>query len=231
MTPQTAATTLPALAIAELQQRSLEQAERFHGGRQYEEWHGLELCRRAIVENDDACWRALHELLNAQVVSWCTRAGQGVDADEVAAVAWEKFWISFTPAKLAAARGLAGVLLYLKMCTRSAVIDVYRARNPGTSIERAEINLSDSAPQPADLCTRAVTNAELRRIVSSHLRNERERVFVRLRYTMDRSPAEIAATRPDLFEDATRVYAVARTLLDRLRRSKRLKAWLDEHAS
>ena len=63
----------------------------------------------------------------------------------------------------------------------------------------------------------------MRGLIDSHLSSEEERALIYLKYELGLKSAEVQGRRPDLFPTVNDVYRVTRNLLDRLRRSPRLR--------
>jgi len=230
------------LSAAELCRRCREETARFRRREPHDDRPCLDLIRRAVNERDDPCWQALTEVYGDQVAAWCRRAGGATaDLDELVALAWAKFWQYFTPAKLAASAGAAGVLRYLQMCAQSAALDLVRARPRELPLEwgvshHAEgasrdhdplaYRYPDPSPTPEEIVTARAAGAEVRAVIGSLLRGEREQVLVYLMYELGLRSAEVQAKRPDLFASVREVYATTRNVQDRLSRSAALRAWL-----
>jgi hypothetical protein len=188
---------------------------------------GYELFRRAVVDRDEPSWHALVSLYQQQVVRWCRTDLPGVDAEDLAMVAWTKFWRSFTPVKLVAAGGTAAVLRYLQMCARSTLVDAARAARAAASIPLTDADTSTGrgGNDPADAPSCAADRHAFWRAVDRHLHDDGDRLLVRLRYQEDLRPAAIHAIHPDLFPSVTEVYRRSRLILDRLRRCAELRRW------
>jgi RNA polymerase sigma factor (sigma-70 family) len=226
--PMTCARPPHDLSIMEVCRRCREETERYRRHEPHDDRYCWEMFRRAVRDRDDACWQAMTEIYHSTVTSWCRRAGADPsDVVDLVIEVWARFWQHFTLEKLAPDSGAAGALQYLKMCARSVVMDQARARRRHISLESAA-GYADAAPTPADAHADQAARAELWRIVERHVRTERERVLVHLAFVIDMKPAEIAAARPDLFASVREVYSTTRNLLDRLRRSDALRAWLTE---
>ncbi len=209
---------------------------RYRRGEACDAAEALELFRRAILERDDAAWSAVHSLYNPIVLAWCRRASSNstTNSEEVASLAWEKFWRSFGPHKFEAAAGIADILCYLKMCTASAVIDWARQqrwdfslnlegqedREGSLVVSRLAHGTESSVEQTIIACE---DRAELWANVDKHIRMPRERVLLRLRYELGLRSTEIQMRRPDLFPDVAAVYRTTRNLLDRLRRDLQVR--------
>jgi hypothetical protein len=216
------------VSVETLASRCREEMARFRRGEPCEDRFCLELFRRAVIDRDEACWRELHALFSEQVLGWCRQAGGGfaVDPEEAACIAWERFWRYFTPAKFAAAKGAGGVLRYLKLCARSAVLDAAQSGARLQSLDAEARDRSDGRPTPADAQADRDARARFWAIVNANLHDSRERLLAHLGYEVGLRPCEIRARRPDLFPSSEEVYRLTRNIVDRLRRNRDLSAWL-----
>jgi len=213
-----------------LSKRCSEEVARYRRGEACDDSFSFELFRRAVVARDEVAWQSLHGIFNEQVHSWCRLAtlGRSTDAEELVCVTWEKFWLNFTPAKLAAASGGPGVLRYLKMCARSAAIDAARSRAPAFSLDESPVEEADRKPVLSEAHAEREAHACFWAIVNDTLRDDRERVLAYLMYERGLRSCEVQAKRPDLFPSASEVYRVTRNLLDRLKRNRALLAWFED---
>ena len=66
--------------------------------------------------------------------------------------------------------------------------------------------------------------------IGQELQDEPERVVAFLSFTRDLKPAEIFRRHPALYESVADVYRVKRNVIERLRRSPRVRAFLAESA-
>lgn len=217
-------------SVAEVCRRCQEETARYRRGEPFDDRFCFDMIRRAVIERDETCWSQLHAIYGEQVHTWCRRRSPNpsTDIDELAAMAWEKFFVAYTPEKLAAAAGSAAVLRYLKMCAQSVAIDAIRAQSGSVSLENAAVDPPDAAPAPGEAQAERAGQAALWEIVSAQLRNERERVLIHLMYDIGLKSAEIQAQRPDLFPEVGEIYRLTRSIHDRLERSPELRAWRDE---
>ncbi len=215
------------MPVAEICRRCREETERYRRREGHDDRFCLEVIRRAVVERDDRCWETLHAVYAEQVLTWCRKAAGGLNAEpeELVALAWAKFVRSFTPEKLQLANGAAGVLAYLKACAVSVTIDLQRGRDLTVPFDEA-IGERQQVDSPAEIHAAHVHRAEFWALIAAHLHDERERVFMELCYERELKPAEIQRRRPDLFPTIRLVYTTRRNVHDRLRRSPRLRTWL-----
>lgn len=217
------------LSVLDLSRGCAEQTERYRQGQPFDDRYCFELLRRAIVGRDADAWAEIMTVYREQVLHWCrtTRAAAALEADDLAALSWEKLWGSYSPDHFARANSSAAVLRYLKLCVHSVALDHARAASsPSRALDEAAYALADPAPTPEGEVSARARHDELWRLVEEHLRDERERVLLTLLYELGLRPAEVTAQRPDLFPTAADVYRVTRNVLERLGRSARLRAWL-----
>lgn len=214
------------MPVAHLCRRAQEETNRYRTGITGDERFAMEVVRRAVVERDEVCWEALHAMYGPVVQAWCRAMYRHaeLEVEELAALAWEKFWRSFTADKLAVCRGAGSVLAYLKACVHSVVVDAQRRRPAPLPLDAAGTR-PDLMPSPEETVTAAEERARLRELVLRHVRDERDRAIVVLSYELGLRSAAVQAARPDLFPTVADVYRATRNLLDRLGRSRELRAW------
>lgn len=232
---------LAGLSAVDLCRGCQQETARFLRGHPHEDAVCYEVFRRAVCDGDGICWEQLALIYRDQVRSWCrtARKSPAADYEELAAVAWERFWRSFTAERLAAASGTPAVLAYLRACAWSAAASSARAEGAVLSLDEllpaangparsiGEL-LRDSDPLPAEQAEAAEGRAELWRLVSSHLKNETEQILMHLTLEIGLKPREIQAQRPDCFADVKAVYTLTRNIYDRLGRSAELRRWYEE---
>jgi hypothetical protein len=223
------------LSVAELCRRCRQETVRYRGGEPHDDRYSFEVFRRAVVERDERCWQELYDLYHDQVLTWCRQAGGALagDLDEFLALTWERFWMNYTPEKLHASTGTAAMLSYLKMCSRSVVVDAARGRQRSVFGHPAALPLDHAAVEwaarqasPDETLASSAGRDALWQAINSRLRDERERVLMYLTLELGLRSAEIQTRRPDLFPAVVDVYRATRNVLDRLRRDAELRAWL-----
>jgi DNA-directed RNA polymerase specialized sigma24 family protein len=187
----------------------------------------FELFRRAIAEGSSLCWRYLHNQYYSLARYWVSRrAPPDPDTiDDLTQDALGAFWRSYTPDKLARARGLGDVLAYLKSCAASAVAQARRkAKRNVVEAEWDErvVESCVSTRSAEALALRQMTSQHLWAIVEARCNDERERIVACLAFQFDLKPGDIVERLPDLFPNVSVVYRVKRNLLARLRRDATL---------
>jgi len=121
-------------SVEALRAEALEHEARFSHWQDSSGAAGMELFRRAIVEHDEAAWRAVVEIYGGMLAAQAgRRALRGLIAEDDGFCvdrAFQRFWIATRRNRLEAERfgDLSAVLKYLKMCLASVLLDEARAR-------------------------------------------------------------------------------------------------------
>jgi DNA-directed RNA polymerase specialized sigma24 family protein len=219
--------TLHALCV-----EARRQEHNWAGGLPSDTAAGLELFRRAIVDNDEAAWAAVIDLyrplLQAQTARRSLRDLVSEDNGFCVDRAFQRFWQATRAGRLRDLSDLASILSYLKLCLASVMLDEARARSRqlATSIDTVspEASLTDD---PSEVAVGRVARAELWRAVNAELRSDDERLVARLSFLRGLTPREIFARHPDRFEDVVSVYRTKRNIVDRLRHSRAIRRLVD----
>jgi hypothetical protein len=222
--------SLQLLTIHELALRCSEESNRFVCRGVSNDRYCLELFRRAIVKRDDDAWACIYQQYAPLVLAWVAQhqsaaplLGQDGGAPLVNA-AFAKFSLALTPPKMENFASLAALLKYLKMCVHSVVADEVRSRNARQFEEALElIEHEPVAADPADDIVADISARSLWRVVQAELKGEEERVLVYLAFVHAMKPAQISSRQPQLFPTVDDVYRIKRNVLERLRRSRRLR--------
>src|ERR1700687_3313073 len=193
---------------------------------------GVELFRRAIADADEEAWEAVvalyRGLLIAQSARQVVRGLVDEDAGFCVDRAFQRFWRATRARGIHEFQDLASILKYLKMCLASVLLDEARARR-----RQACVSIDDLSPEayvstdPSAEVVANIAQVELWKAIDRELRNDAERLVVRLSFAAGLSPREICALHPDHFPDVSEVYRLKRNLIERLRRSKAISGLLD----
>jgi hypothetical protein len=186
---------------------------------------------RAIVQRDDGAWAAVVEQYRGIILAY---VGQHSLASLIRESedfwvnrAFQRFWTAVGPERFVRFPDLPALLKYLKLCVHSVLLDEARRRRAGslTSLEE----LPESAPAPATAEGNVVgqlAGEQLWETVLRELHDESEQVVAFLSFARDLKPAEIFERHPRLYESVGDVYRVKRNVIERLRRSPEVRAFL-----
>ena len=205
-----------------------------HTGRENaaEDAAGLELFRRAIADGDEAAWRDVVDmyrgLLLAQaghhVVRGLVLEDDGFCVDR----AFQRFWGASRAGRIRRFDDLGAILKYLKMCLGSVMLDEARTRRrqAWTSFDDLA-HEADVSTDPSGEIMGRLARGELWAAVGRELADPKEHLVARLSFVAGLSPREIRARHPDQFEDVFEVYRIKRNMIDRLRRSRAIRQFID----
>jgi DNA-directed RNA polymerase specialized sigma24 family protein len=212
--------------------RACEEENRLRpDGPPYRDDFSRELFRRAICERDPGAWEALFGLYRSLVASWVRKhpAADSVQArDDCVNLVFERFWVAVGPDRFDEFPSTASLLKYLKVCVHAVLIDEVRARR---AAQQALATLPTeegrtTAPDVGALAAVRLAEGELWQSITREVADGLERLLLYLSAALDLSPRQIHARYPKLFPTVQDVYRTKRNVLDRLRRSHRLRQQL-----
>lgn len=226
-------THLEVLTLPELARNCAEETNKFLKQRPSNDRYCLEIFRRAIINQDDGAWSCLYQQYSPLVLTWVTQhqsaaplLGQDGGAPLVNA-AFAKLAQALTPEKIHNFDTLAAILKYLKMCVHSVVADEVRARQSRQYEETLDaLEHEPAGEDPAEYVVAKIAAYDVWQLVLEEVHAEDERVLIYLAYVLGMKPGEISSQQPGLFPSVDDVYRIKRNVLERLRRNRRLQAFL-----
>lgn len=224
--------TPTSLDVLQLAQRCAVEQQRYHQHQPSDDRYCLELFQRALQRHDEYAWSLLYEQFNGTLLSWLHQhrcAHLVLEREEPGTLthaAWTKLWSATSSAKENKPdfSALASILIYLKRCLNSVVMDEVRKQKMyQPEISLTDVNLS-MVDDPGD-----DQAASLWALVERALPDRRERLLAYYLFVQKLKPREVVRLAPKDFPTAQEVYRQARNILDRLRRSPLLLRWLEEN--
>jgi RNA polymerase sigma factor (sigma-70 family) len=227
MMKQADLTRLPLEAVAAGCRAEAQRRQRQEAG------YCFELFRRALEGAEQDAWQSVSAQYHRLILEWVYAVRAPTDAideaEDVAYEAIERFWrtLSGRCNPLAGRFPHVGALLkYLQQCVVTTVLDRRRqARRDArrAALASAEASLREGVPGPESEVIEGVDRsallARVRAWVDANVSDPAEQLVLRLSYTDDLSPAEIAARFPDRFADAADVRQIKERVLRRARRA------------
>ncbi len=210
-----------------------EETGKYRRNEPFSEAYCLELFRRAVRDRDEACWVAIVDQYRGSVLAWVRRhstAGAiGVDEDEWVNDTFARFWKAFTPERLDQSLGLATVLKYLQMCVHSVVMDRWRQSQNTLMMETSDQFLDEDEAEPSvdSLAEGKLAAAELWQAIREELADAAERKVVYLSFVLGLKPGQVHERYPSEYPSPSEVYRIKRNALDRLRRSPKIREFLE----
>jgi DNA-directed RNA polymerase specialized sigma24 family protein len=226
-----AAEELAAMSNAELLDACQRESGRFVRGDRFSDAFALELLRRAVCDRSSEAWEALVSLYGG-IVRSCLRRYRGFAASPSDETIWvhrtfERLWLAVGPERLHLIPSVGALIAYLKTCAHSVIMDEARER---LDPRRVPLDLAPAiAFELPDATVRVVerlTASEIWRAVAAELHDDAEREVAYQSFVHGAKPAEICAAAPERYAHVADVYRIKRNLLDRLRRSPRIREFL-----
>jgi RNA polymerase sigma factor (sigma-70 family) len=213
------------MAVEDLAQRCAQETDLYFTHHDYDSSYCFELFRRAIQSNDERALEVVIVQYQPLVARWVDRwmgrhpdfAFVNEEAQDFIAQAFERFWISFTPAKFDRSRNIADILKYLQMCVHGAIMDAWRKLRR-LQLEQElgddEQESSEPAPTPEEL----LQKDEFWQLIRKKSKDPREYKVIYASFYLALSPREILAEYPNDFRDIKEIYQCKANLLERLGR-------------
>jgi DNA-directed RNA polymerase specialized sigma24 family protein len=223
--------TVRELPIVELARRCREETQRFLRGDDRDDSFCFEIFQRAVVDRDNDAWEAIVAQYRGIVLAY-------VNQHTAAAVlrepddywinrAFQRFWGAVGAERFGRFPDLPALLKYLKMCVHSVLMDEVRARRASSASSLDD--LPETTPDASNAESSVVgdlAGEQLWAVIRRLLQDQAEERVVYLSFARDLKPAEIAERHPDLFAGVADVYRVKRNVIERLRRSAEIRAFL-----
>src|SRR5260370_1121646 len=124
---------------------------------------------------------------------------------------------------------LAALLKYLKLCVHSVLMDDVRARRavPVNSLEEVPETVPATATTAEQRVVGKLASEQLWATIAAELQDEAEQVVAYLSFARELKPSEIFGRHPRLYASVADVYRIKRNLIEPLRRSPQVRAFLE----
>ena len=223
--------TLREVPLRELANRCREETLRFLRGEPREDAFCFEVFERAVARRDDAAWEAIMTQYRGIVLAYVgqhTAPTMMREPDDYwVNRAFQRFWSAVGPERFSQFPDLAALLKYLKLCVHSEVMDEVRARKAGSVTSLDDLGETAAAPNNSERSALGKLAAEeLWAAVLREMQDEAEQVVAYLSFARDVKPAEIFRRYPRLYGSVADVYRIKRNVIERLRRSEEVRAFL-----
>lgn len=223
--------TMQQVSLVELARRCREETQRFLSGGDRDDAYCFEIFHRAVVDRSDAAWEAIVVQYRGIVLAYVgqhTAAAMLRETDDYwVNRAFQRFWSAIGPERFSQFPDLPSLLKYLKLCVHSVLMDELRARRAASTASLDEVPVTLPARADAERTVLGkLSGQQLWDAIDRELQDEAERTVVFLSFARDLKPAEVAERHPELFASVADVYRVKRNVIERLRRSAEIRAFL-----
>lgn len=221
---------LQQMPVGDLAQRCAQETDSYFNHKNYDSRYCFELFRRAIRDNDERALEVIIVQYNPLVERWVDRwmsrhpdfSPFHEESQDFVAQAFERFWVSFKPAKLEKSQSLAAVLTYLQMCVNGAITDSWRKTRRIQIEEEAgdeEQEFLEPEPTPEDV----VQNHQFWQLIEKKAKDPKEYKVVHASFYLNLSPREILAEYQGEFNSIKEIYQYKANFLERMERDEEIK--------
>jgi DNA-directed RNA polymerase specialized sigma24 family protein len=218
------------LTVEELAQRCAQETYLYFNHKENDPQYCFDLFRRAIRNKDERALEVIIAQYQPLVAKWVDKwmdkhhdfQSTSEEAQDYVAQAFERFWISFTPAKFDRSQSLAAVLRYLQMCVNGAIMDgwrKYRRAQVEQDLGDEEQRSSEPEPLPEDL----LQKDEFWQLIRKKSKDPKEYTIVYASFHLDLSPREILAEYQNDFSNIKEIYQYKANFLERLERDEEIR--------
>ena len=212
---------LPALAA-----HCLREIDNYRRGEPSTDTYGVELLRRATVEDDQEAWLWVHHCFGGLVRAWLHRhpkreAACRLESEEhYVAQAFERFWQSTTANQRVEFSTLAAALQYLHASLHGAILDTLRMY----ALPR-EVSLPEPGEPGEPYVEEGTESSEVWEVLKTMLLNPREQRVAYLFFYCGLKPREIMRFCPQEWSSVYEIYRLRRTIMERLLRNADHLRW------
>jgi hypothetical protein len=217
--------------LRELARRCHEETLRFMHALPHDDAFCFEVFRRAIAGRDDEAWTAVvaqfRGIVLASVRQHSVAAMMREPDDYWVNRAFQRFWSAVGADRFGQFPDLSALLKYLKVCVHSVLMDEVRARRKLVvgSLEELSETAADHTDAGQTVLGEMAAD-ELWATIMGQLQDEAEQIVAYLSFARDMKPAAIFRRHPRRYDSVADVYRIKRNVIERLRRSAEVRAFL-----
>jgi DNA-directed RNA polymerase specialized sigma24 family protein len=213
------------LNTAGISHRCAKEQRHFLNGMPFDPAYCYELFHRALNQSDDGAWQNLLEIFSPLVSGWILRhrdfSQTHEDVEYFVQGAFVRFWTALSGRGFDEGRDLAALLLYLKRCVHSEIVDHLR-RDRLQTLAAATEELQE-VPDSIQVQTDPIAVENLWALVEDRLIDEKERIVVYASFFLAFQPREIFAHYRSHFSGVREVYRIKENVISRLKRTPQLE--------
>jgi hypothetical protein len=201
------------MSLPELAVQCLRELEHYRRGEPCTDTYGVELLRRATIQDNQEAWTWVQHCFGGMVRRWLRRHPQRevtcrLESDEnYVAQTFERVWQATAFNQQVEFSTLTAALQYLRASLNGAILDILRAN---------ERSGEAPLPEPAEPRVEDSTDSsEVWESLQAILLNPREKRLAYLLFHCGLSPQEIVRFCPQEWSDVQEIYRIRRTIMER----------------
>ena len=213
--------SLPLLAA-----QCLRELDHYRRGEPYTEAYGLELLRRATIQDNQEAWAWVQHCFGGMVRGWLRHhpkreVAYRLESEEnYVAQVFERFWQATAFNQRVEFSTLAAALQYLRSSLNGAILDMLRAY-----VRPREVSLPGPGEPGEPLVEDSIDDNEVWESLHMILTNPREQRLAYLLFHCGLKPREIIRFCPQEWSDVQEIYRLRRNIMERLLRNADHLRW------
>ena len=214
------------LSLPVLAAQCLRELNNYRRGEPCTDTYGLELLRRATIQDNQEAWAWVQHCFGGMVRGWLRRhpkrevACRLESEENYIAQAFERFWRATAFNQRVEFSTLAAALQYLRASLNGAILDMLRAY-----ARPREVSLPGPGEAGEPLVEDSSDNSEVWDILQMILSNPREKRLAYLLFHCGLKPREIVRFCSQEWSDIQEIYRLRRNILERLLRNADYLRW------
>lgn len=210
-------TAYNALNIETLVGQCSREIDNYRNGEPFNNEYGLELLRRAIVEENEEAWTGMQHCFSGLVRGWLHRhpkrdiAFRLESEENYVAQTFERFWQATALTRHVEFITLAAAMQYLHACLNGAILDTLRAY-----ARPREVTLPEAGEVGELQAEDTTENSEVWDALQTMLSDEREKRLAYLLFHCGLKPREVIRFCPQEWSDVYEIYRLRRNIIERL---------------
>jgi DNA-directed RNA polymerase specialized sigma24 family protein len=207
------------MSLPLLADQCLREVDNYRQGEPYTEAYGLELLRRATIQDDQEAWARIQHCFGETVRGWLRHHPQREVAyhlqseENYVAQTFERFWQATAFKQRVEFSTLAAALQYLRASLNGAILDMLRAY-----MRPREVSLPGPGEPGEPLVEDSIDDNEVWDILHVLLSNPREQRLAYLLFYCGLKPREIVRFCPQEWSTVQEIYRLRCTMMVRLLR-------------
>ena len=214
------------MSLSALAAQCVKEIDHYRRDELYTDTYGIELLRRATVENDQEAWAWVQHCFGGLVRGWLHRhpkraAACRLESEEAyVALAFERFWQATTSNQQLEFHRLAAALQYLRASLYGAMLDTLRAY-----ARPREVALPEPGEAEEPYVEDSTDSSEVWEVLQAMLPNPREQRVAYLLFHCGLKPREIVSWFPQEWSSVREIYRLRRTIMERFLRNVDQLRW------
>jgi hypothetical protein len=215
------------LGLSVLVVQCLREIDNYRKGEPYTDKYGLELLRRATIENSYEAWESMQCCFDGLVHGWLRRhpkrrlASRFESEENYIAQAFERFWQATTLHQRMEFRTLGAALQYLRACLNGVVLDMLR-----TYVRPEEVSLPEPGKPGEPFAEDDSEINDVWYVLQTIFSDARELRLAYLLFYCGLKPGEIVRFCSEEWSDVQEIYRLRHNIMDRIVRNADQLRWL-----